>query len=171
MKKYFLVFAAGLILASCGAGTGDQGQAVVESHTIETLASNPMDFEGKTVKFEGLIGHICHHSGDKMRIVQLDNDAFSMQVMLGDLMNQFKVEDEGREIAVTGVFKTVVRNLDALEAAEAHDHDHDHGHEDDHEHEDGHACSSTEEAIKRMAEKGIDPDIRPYVELLAFEIK
>ncbi len=165
MKKYLLVFAASLILASCGAGTGDQSQTVAEPHTIETLASDPMNFEGKTVKFEGLIGHICHHSGDKMRVVQLDNNAFSMQVMLGDLMNQFKVEDEGREVAITGVLKTVVRNLDALEEAEAHDHDH------DHDHEDGHECTSTEEAIKRMAEKGIDPDIRPYIELLAFELK
>ena len=168
MKKYLLMIVAGLFLAACGTAPGEQGEAVVEAFSIEELAIEPMKFEGKTVQFEGLISHICRHSGDKMRVVQTDNDAFSMQIMLGDLMNEFTVEHEGREVAVTGVFKTLVRNLDALEEAEHH---HDYEHENDHEHEDGHACTSTEEAIRRMAEKGIDPDIRPYVELLAFELK
>ena len=163
MKRFFLILFAGLIMAACSNQPGQQTGAEVQAYSIEQLAHEPLSFEGQTVKFEGVIGHICQHSGDKMRVVQVDNDAFSMQVMLGDLMHNFSPEHEGSLVAVTGTLKTVVRNLDALEEAETHDHDHDH--------EDGHDCSSTTEAIRRMAEKGIDPDIRPYVELLAFEIK
>ncbi len=165
MKRFFFILFAGLVMAACGNQAGQQNETEVQAYTIEQLAHEPLSFEGQTVKFEGIIGHICQHSGDKMRVVQVDNDAFSMQVMLGDLMHNFSMEHEGSLVAVTGTLKTVVRNLDALEEAEAHDHDH------DHEHEEGHDCASTTEAIKRMAEKGIDPDIRTYVELLAFEIK
>ncbi len=167
MKRFFLILFAGLVMAACGNQAGQQTETEVQAYTIEQLAHEPLSLEGQMVKFEGVIGHICQHSGDKMRVVQVDNDAFSMQVMLGDLMHNFSMEHEGSLVEITGTLKTVVRNLDALAEAEAHDHDHD----DDHEHEDGHDCASTAEAIKRMAEKGIDPDIRPYVELLAFEIK
>lgn len=165
MKRLILLLFAGMFIAACGTQT--QQYADAQDYTIEQLAHDPMSFEDKTVRFEGVIGHICQHSGDKMRVVQTDNDAFSMLVMLGDMMHNFNPQHEGSIVSVTGTLKTVVRNLDALAEAEAHDHDHDH----DHDHEEGHDCSSTTEAIRRMAEKGIDPDIRPYVELLAFEIK
>jgi hypothetical protein len=169
MKKFFLILSAFLFMAACNNQTNQQTENEVQVHTIEELAHDPMSFEDQTVRFEGVIGHLCQHSGDKMRVVQLDNEAFSMQVMLGDLMNNFSIEHEGSVVEVTGTLKTVVRNLDALEEAEAHDHDHDHA--EDHDHEEDHDCESTAEAIRRMAEKGIDPDIRPYVELTAFKIK
>jgi hypothetical protein len=167
MKKLFLILFAFVFLAACSNQTNQQTENDVQTYSIEELAHDPMSFEDQTVRFEGVIGHICQHSGDKMRVVQTDNDAFSMQVMLGDLMHNFSMEHEGNIVQVTGTLKTVVRNLDALEEAEAHDHDQ----EGDHDHEEGHDCATTAEAVKRMAEKGIDPDIRPYVELIAFEIK
>ncbi len=165
MKRLILLLFAGMFIAACSNQTQQHTDTDAQDYTIQELAHDPLNFEGKTVRFEGVIGHICQHSGDKMRVVQTDNDAFSMLVMLGDLMHNFNTQHEGSLVSITGTLKTVVRNLDALEQAEAHDHDH------DHEHEEGHDCSSTTEAIKRMAEKGIDPDIRPYVELLAFKIK
>ncbi len=162
MKRFFLLMIAGLLMTACGNQTQQQADSVVHTYTIEQLAVEPLVYEGQTVQFEGMISHICRHSGDKMRVVQPDNDTFSMQVMLGDFMHDFSVDHEGAEVVITGVLHTVVRNLDELE--EEH---HDHGDE----HEDSHGCTSTEEAIRRMAEKGISPDIRPYVDLLAFEVK
>ncbi|MDR4987360.1 MAG: hypothetical protein RG741_00800 [Bacteroidales bacterium] len=161
MKSYYLFLIAGLLLAACSGQVKEQHDGEIRTYTIEELAGDALNFDGHTVRFEGVISHICKHSGDKMRMLQPDNDAFSMQVMLGDLMNNFSVEDEGREVVVSGILRTVVLNMDELE-----DHDH-----DGHEHEEGHDCDSTTEAVRRMAEKGIDPDIRPYVELLAFEKK
>jgi hypothetical protein len=167
MKKLFLILFAFVFMAACNNQSDQQTENDVKTYSIEELAHDPMGFEDQIVRFEGVIGHICQHSGDKMRVVQTDNNAFSMQVMLGDQMHNFSTEHEGSLVQVTGTLKTVVQNLDALEEAEAHDHDHD----GDHDHEEGHDCESTTEAVNRMAEKGIDPDIRPYVELMAFEIK
>lgn len=165
MKRLFLMMIAGLLFTACGNQPQQQTETVIEDFTIEQLAQEPLVYEGQTVRFEGVISHICRHSGDKMRVVQTDNDAFSMQVMLGDKMNEFSVEHEGAVVAVTGILHTAIRNLAELEEQDAHDHGHGEEHEEDH------ACTSTEEAIRRMAEKGISPDIRPYVELLAFEVK
>ncbi len=161
MKRLFLLMVAGLIMTACGNQTQQQAESVVNTYTIEQLAVDPLVYEGQTVRFEGVIDHMCRHSGDKMRVAQVDNDTYSMQVMLGDMMNEFTQEHEGAQVVITGVLHTAIRNLDEL----GEDH-HDHG-DDDHDH----ACDSTEEAIKRMAEKGISPDIRPYVELMAFELK
>lgn len=163
MKRFFLLMIAGLFMTACGNQPKQHTDSVVDTYTIEQLAVEPLVYEGQTVRFEGVIDHMCRHSGDKMRVAQVDNNTFSMQVMLGDMMDQFSLEHEGAEVIITGVLHTAIRNLDELE-----DDQHDHG-DDDHDHD--HACDSTEEAIKRMAEKGISPDIRPYVELIAFEVK
>ena len=162
MKRLFLLMVAGLIMTACGNQPRQQAESIVNTYTIEQLAVEPLVYEGQTVRFEGVIDHMCRHSGDKMRVAQVGNDAFSMQVMLGNMMDQFSQEHEGAEVVITGVLQTVIRNLDELEE----DHHH---HDDDHDHD--HDCDSTEEAIRRMAEKGISPDIRPYVELMAFELK
>ncbi len=159
-KKIGLVFLASFIMFACGQQAEQDSTRVFEDKTIEELVSDPMAFEDHEVSFEGLIGHICRHSGDKMRIMQPDNDAFSIMVMLGDFTPVFGPEFEGSDIKVQGVLKTQVRNIEELE-----DHDH------DHEHEEGHACESTEAAIKRLEEKGISPDIMAYIELTSFEIK
>lgn len=162
MRNLFLILIAGFVMASCGTQTQQQAEAELEPSLIAELVYEPMMYEGKVVQFEGVISHICRHSGDKMRVVQTDDNTYSVQVMLMDFMNQFEVEFEGREVLVTGIMKTEVLNIGELE------HDHDHGDHDDHE---GHDCESTEIAVKRLAERGIDPDIRPYVEMTAFEIR
>ncbi len=159
-KKIGLFFLAGFILFACGQQAEQDSARVAEDKTIEELVSNPMAYEDYEVRFEGMIGHICRHSGDKMRIMQPDNDAFSIMVMLGDFTPEFGPEFEGSDIKVQGVLKTQVRNIEELE-----DHDH------EHEHEEGHDCDSTQEAIKRLEEKGISPDIMAFIELTSFEIK
>ncbi len=155
-----MILVAGLLMMACGTQTEHQAGGVVETSEIAQLVADPLHYEGTVVRFEGVISHICRHSGDKMRVVQAGDETYSMQVMLGEHMNRFDVEDEGREVMVLGTLKTQVTNLDELDADHEHEHD-----------EDGHACESTEQAIRLLAEKGIDPDIRPYVELQAFELR
>ncbi len=155
MRKIFLTLAAAVVIVSCsGPANEQQGEYAVMDMAISELVSDPMEFEGKTVRFEGIIDHMCRHSGDKMRIVQADDNAMSLQVRLGALMDQFSVEAEGSEISVTGVLRTEVLNMEELE-----------------QHDEGHDCESTAEAISLMAERGIDPNIRPYVDLQAYEIR
>ena len=160
MKRLFIALLAGLVFYACGSQPQQSAETTVEDLLIAEIVSNPLELEDHTVRFEGIIGHICQHSGDKMRVVQQDDNAYSIQVMLGDFASQFNSEFEGMHVVATGVVKTQVRNLDALE--EEHDHEH--------EHEEGHDCASTTEAIERLKARGIDPDIAVYIELTGFEI-
>ncbi len=162
MKKLLLLFIVGFLGYSCGSQQSKMVAEGVEDLKIVQLVSEPMAYENHSVRFEGTISHICRHSGDKMRIVQPDDHAYSILVMLGDYASSFNPEFEGMDVVATGLVKTQVRNIDAL-------NDHEHDHDDDHE--GGHECASTEEAIARLKERGIDADIFVYVELTGFEIK
>lgn len=154
MNKLFLFLAAaGMMYACGGAPSGQETGETVHAVSIDALVEDPMGFEGQTVRFEGVIDHMCRHSGDKMRVAHTGEDAMSIQVRLGELMNRFSVEDEGRMVDITGVLKTEVLNMEEL-----------------HQHDEDHACETTEEAVRMMAELGIDPNIRPYVELQDFEL-
>lgn len=159
MKKLFAVLLAATLFVACNSKTSQEGTETAEAHLISELVSNPMDFDNQAVQFEGTIGHICRHSGDKMRLVQQEDEAYSMLVMLGDLSSNFSVEMEGQQVIATGILKTEVSNMDALTD---HEHVEGEGHED---------CASTQEAVARMKERGIDPDVRVYVELTSYEIK
>lgn len=167
-KSAFLFVITALILSACGQqSSGKLEEAALETSLISEIVANPMDHEDQLVRFEGTIGHICRHSGDKMRVVQQDDDAYSILVMLGDYASNFNPDFEGMEVIATGVLKAQVLNVDELNSN--HNHAHEGG--DDHEHGEEEECASTTEAIARLQERGITPDIRTYVELTAFEIK
>ncbi|NCU32696.1 MAG: hypothetical protein EOM23_07185 [Candidatus Moranbacteria bacterium] len=163
MKKLLVSVIAGLVLFACGQMKQDQDQTEVQVIEINELLSNPLDFDEKEVSIHGIISHVCRHSGDKMRVAEIEGDGLSVLVMLMDYSEVFGPESEGQELIVSGTLKTWIRNIDELED------DHDHG--DGHDHEEGHACESTEEAIKLMKEKGIDPDIAAYIELVSYQLK
>jgi hypothetical protein len=159
-RKIAIIAVLGVIFYSCSQAPQPTGETQV--YKIAELVSEPLGFEGKEVTFEGTITHICRHSGDKMRVNQVEDADFSIMVMLEEFQTQFSQDFEGRKVKVTGVLKTQVRNIGELE--EQHDHDH------AHDGEEGHECSSTEEAIKRLQERGITPDIVAFIEMKGFEI-
>lgn len=158
LSIFFLII--GIIAYSCGTNNSNRSEGQVTDLNIAQIVSEPMQYENQSVRFEGAVGHVCRHSGDKMRVVEHEDDAYSILVMLGEFANNINMEFEGKDIIATGVVKTQVRNIDALA-----DHDHDGDHEGDH------GCASTEEAIARLKERGIDADIMVYVELSGYEIK
>ncbi len=172
MKRVFLALFVGILMVSCGTQSSQRAEGTVEDHLIAEIVSNPVEMEDHVVRFEGTIGHICRHSGDKMRVVQGDDEAFSILVMLGEYAPSFNPEMEGMEVIATGVVKTEVLNMAALNATEeGHVHDEDCEHGEEGTEEADHECESTQEAIALLKEKGIDPDVRVYVELTAFEMK
>jgi len=158
MKHLFIILFAGLVITSCG-GQTDQHQAeqAAEVTTVAELTTNPLDYEDKTVTFDGIIGHMCQTSGDKMRVHHKDDTDFSILVMLRDLQDQFEYEYEGMEVSITGKMNVNLINEDEM--------DDDHGDEDDHE------CTSTAAAIQRMEDRGIDPQLQPYIDLEAFRLQ
>lgn len=154
MKRLFLVVMAAMTLYSCGQQPQQQTEEpAVETRQISDLVSDPMVYENQTVKFEGMIGHICRHSGDKLRLVQTTDEAYSIEVMLGEMASQFSPEMEGQQMVLVGTLKTKVANLE------------------DHTHEGEEECETTEQAIQMLKEKGVDPEITAYVELIRVEEK
>lgn len=171
MKRFALAMIAVFFFFGCGQQTATQEEAAIETYEIAELISTPLDFEDQEVRIEGIISHICRHSGDKMRVAEIDGEGLSILVMLGDHASQFNPEFEGMEIALTGILKASIRNLDAL--SEEHEHGEDCDHEgEEHAHVEGHDdCESTQEAIAKMKAAGIDPDIAAHIEITSFEIK
>jgi len=159
-RKIAILAVLVVMFYSCSQAPQTTGETQVLK--ISELVAEPLGFEGKEVTFEGTITHICRHSGDKMRVNQMEDADFSIMVMLEDFQTQFNQDFEGRNVKVTGVLKTRVRNIGQLEEQHEHDHAHDG--------EEGHECSSTEEAAKRLQERGITPDIVAFIEMKGFEI-
>ncbi len=158
MKQLFLFLFAGLVISSCGGQTEQQqAEQAMEVTTVAELTTNPMDYEEKTVTFDGIVGHMCQTSGDKMRVHDMEDTDFSILVMLRDLQDQFEYEYEGREISITGTMNVALVNEDEME--------------DDHDDEDDHECTSTEAAIQRMEDRGIDPQVQPYIDLENFRLQ
>ncbi len=186
-KMVFNVLTAGLFFMFSCAEQPKEKEVTddVLSLTIVEMVTNPMEYEGQHISFEGIIGHLCRHSGDKMRVLQEDDSDYSILVMLGKFADKFDTGFEGHHILAQGVLKTEVRELtvsdeqqDMHKHDEGRDHEHEHKeefeHEEEyeHEHEPGdHACETTAKAVKKMQELGIDPEIRTFIELQSFEIK
>ena len=160
MKRVLFVLIAGVLFASCSQQPKEKNdKEEFLSLTIQEILINPMDYEGKIIEFEGIIDHVCRHSADKMRVKPIDDADFSLLVMLGEFTGKFDRSFEGEFVTCRGALKVELRNLYALTEGE-------------HEHEPGdHSCETTEQAIKKMTEMGIDPEIRAFVELKSFEIK
>lgn len=152
--KSLVLFLALFMMISCGEQPKEEEtkKEVVSLSVIE-MVTNPLEYEGEYVVFEGVVGHICRHSGDKMRVLQKDDTDYSVLVQLGKFANKFDTELEGNLITVEGVLQTEESGLDVpLE-------------DEDHE------CETTKEAIRTMEELGIDPKIRTYIDLERFGIE
>ena len=72
MKRFALAIVAVFFFVGCGQQTATQEEAVIETYEIAELISNPLDFENQEVRIEGIISHICRHSGEKMRVAEID---------------------------------------------------------------------------------------------------
>jgi len=155
--KYIAILAVVVGFAACGSAPEIEEVAEapeVHETTIAALLADPLAFEDKQVKIEGVISHVCRHSGDKMRVLQ-DDSELTVQVMLGEFTGQFDVESEGARVVLKGVVTAEVTNLDELE---------------DHDHEEGHECETTAAAVEAMKAKGLDPQIRTRILLANYEL-
>ncbi len=159
LRKSLLLLMIGVITYSCNS-VDKQSTGAPETVTISELVSEPLNFENKMVTFNGTITHICRHSGDKIRINQMDDSSFSIMVMLEEFQSQFSSESEGRQIEITGVLKTHIRNPEQAATNQTHASQREHSH----------TCAASEDAQKKLQEKGIARDIIAFIELTGFEI-
>jgi hypothetical protein len=158
IQKAILSLAIILIAVSCSSDRGNGNiSASGESPllvSITEILSDPLEYDGKAISIEGVITHVCRHSGDKMRVMQQGSD-LSLQIMLGDFTGRFDAESEGMPVKLTGLLLTEVTNLDEL----AH-----HTHEGE-----SHECENTRQAVEVMKARGLDPRIRTYLALNHYE--
>jgi hypothetical protein len=161
-KGLFLTAVMALVIASCGPKGVKQAEVTGDAITVVAigdLVSNPLEFGDKVVKVEGVIDHMCRHSGSKMMVKGSDSD-LSVHVQLGDLASEFSVELEGRTVVLEGLFQFEVTNKaelgeDAPEKAEGEEHD----------------CAAEKAVAEALKAKGIDPAISPFIKLAKYEIK
>lgn len=161
-KGLFLTAVMALVIASCGPKGVKQAEVTEDAIpvvAIGDLVSNPLEFGDKVVKIEGVIDHMCRHSGSKMMVKGSDSD-LSVHVQLGDLASEFSVELEGRTVVLEGLFQFEVTNKaelgeDAPEDAEGEEHD----------------CAAEKAVAEALKAKGIDPAISPFIKLAKYEIK
>jgi hypothetical protein len=158
LQRFIGIMAIILIVASCSSQQSDTGQTSSIEVNISEILSDPLVYDSKSVQIEGVISHVCRHSGDKMRVMQ-DNSDLSILVMLGDFTGKLDAGSEGQRVVLSGMLITEVTNLDDLTA-----HNHDDG-------EEAHACESTLQAVEAMKAKGLDANIRTFISLNQYETR
>lgn len=165
MKRVLLIAAvAVMIMGSCGQKTGQTAAETTEATpvvAISELVTNPMEYGDKVVRIEGVIDHMCRHSGDKMRVKESGSD-LSIEVKLGDMASDFSVELEGRSVALEGKLQYLVGNKAEL-GEEAAAHQPAEGEE--------HSCESEKAAAEALKAKGVDPSISAFITLAKYELR
>jgi hypothetical protein len=94
-----------LLLMSCGKRPDRSQQADITGITVLTVAnfeSLAGQYIGKEVQIEGLVDHVCRHSGKRMFLVQTEGEG-RVKVVTGENIPSFDVALEGNEVIVKGI--------------------------------------------------------------------
>jgi hypothetical protein len=106
MFTRFMFFAAlSLLLVSCGTQPDQSKQADTAGMTVLTVANFDTlagEFVGKEIQIEGLVDHVCRHSGKRMFLVQTEGEG-RVKVVTGETISSFDVALEGNEVIVKGI--------------------------------------------------------------------
>ena len=105
LTRYIFFAALILLLGSCGNRTDQPQQAentgipVLTVANFDSLAGQHI---GKEVQIEGLVDHVCRHSGKRMFLVQTEGEG-RVKVVTGENIPSFDVALEGNEVIVQGI--------------------------------------------------------------------
>jgi hypothetical protein len=96
---------------------------------VDNLMKDPEAYVGKVVEVEGLVTHVCKHSGKRLHLTSpATNDMIRVEAT-GDII-QFERELEGSEVRMKGLVQKLVIDEDYLAkwenelSAKGEDHDH-----------------------------------------------
>ncbi len=88
-----------------GAQAGQAGSeviSVVEVIPVGELLKNPDPYVDKEIKVEGLVTHVCRHSGQRLHLSN-ENGEGRLRVEAGDKIRRFERDLEGSEIIANGI--------------------------------------------------------------------
>ncbi len=121
MKIFIIAVFSLMVLFSCNqAGKTGQSQATMEvgeenqeTADVDRVLSSPDEYTGKPVKVEGLVTHVCKHSGKRLHLTSPSTNQMIRVEATGEI-KQFEKELEGNHIVVEGIFHTQVIDEDYL---------------------------------------------------------
>ena len=129
----FILFSACNDRSSNSSSSGDTGADRIESVIlVDDLLKDPETFVGKEVEIEGLVTHVCKHSGKRLHLTSAATNKMIRVEATGDI-TQFERELEGSDVRIKGLVQKLVIDEDYLakwenemsSMAEGHDHSED----------------------------------------------
>ncbi len=117
---YISVYVLILIIFSCTGANKSVNESSNEASDMEVqivhvdqILENPDTFVDKKVKVEGLVTHVCKHSGKRLHLTSISTNKM-IRVEAADGINQFERELEGNDIIVEGILHKQVIDEDYL---------------------------------------------------------
>jgi hypothetical protein len=116
----FLIFALFLISYSCTnpnqSGNNrpeETASQPAEIIMVDQILDNPDDFIDRKVRVEGMVTHVCRHSGKRLHLTSKSTSRM-IRIEAAEGINQFKKELEGSDIVVEGIFHRQIIDEDYL---------------------------------------------------------
>ena len=139
----FLFFVLLSLFIACNEKSGDNSSSsentdaeVVETVVmVDDLMQDPDDYVGKVIELEGLVTHVCKHSGKRLHLTSAATNKMVRVEATGDI-TQFERELEGSDVRITGMVQKQVIDEDYLSkwenemANKGEDHNHGEGEEE-----------------------------------------
>jgi hypothetical protein len=121
---FAFVVAAALVgpRESAAADTYGAGVSLGETTPTARVLAGPEEFEGRTVRVEGVVTAVCTHMGCWMALAPAgDTDpARTLMIKVDDGVIVFPVTAKGRRAAAQGVVQRVGAGTESAEAASEH---------------------------------------------------
>ncbi len=117
-----LAFAIALItLSAQQSQTYGAGVSLKETTPLAQLIDKPADFEGKTIRVEGVVTAVCMHMGCWMALTpEKGADAKTMLIKVDDGVIIFPPSAKGRRAVAQGVIERIGGSREGQEAASEH---------------------------------------------------
>jgi hypothetical protein len=116
------LLAATAFVSAGGPDTFGAGVTLADATPITRLTSQPAEFEGRTVRVEGVVKAVCTHMGCWMSLASPDApDGPTVRFKVDDGVIVFPVSAKGRRAAAQGVVERVgAGDAESKEAAAEH---------------------------------------------------
>lgn len=183
MKKVSVLLLMALVLFSCGTKQQKENQEATNKSTavsVDKILSNTNAFVDKEVVVEGLVNHVCSHSGKRMFILGNNPDE-ALRITPNDKIGVFDKELEGNTVEIKGVLKELIINDEYVaqlekEISEGMDNEalHDHsggGHEEEESAVDSSKIKQVEQMKADIAESEKGFVAQYWIEASKVEIK
>jgi len=103
-----------LFTASTSSGASDTygaGVSLPDATPIQAILERPGDFEGKTVRIEGVVTAVCAHLGCWMALAPADHPASgTVRLKVDDGVIVFPVSAKGRRAEAQGILERINAN-------------------------------------------------------------